>query len=94
MAEEPIFVAVELVSLPLGTHAFNKVSDLVTMVGVSKPSPIDVTIPIDSTEECSQNVAKRNDAVTVQKVFHTCTVTVYGSVYAACTTKISIYGSL
>jgi hypothetical protein len=35
-----------------------------------RPSPIDVTIPTDSREECSQNVAKRNDTVTVQKVFH------------------------
>jgi hypothetical protein len=35
-----------------------------------RPSPIDVTIPTDSREECSQNVAEWNDTVTVQKVFH------------------------
>jgi hypothetical protein len=39
MAVEPISVAMELVSMPLGTHAFNKVSDLVTMVDVSKTIP-------------------------------------------------------
>jgi hypothetical protein len=39
MAVELISVAVKLVSLQLGTHAFNKVSDLVTMVGVSKTIP-------------------------------------------------------
>jgi hypothetical protein len=35
-----------------------------------RPFPIDVTIPTDSREECSQNVAEWNDTVTVQKVFH------------------------
>jgi hypothetical protein len=39
MAVEPISVEVELVSMPLGTHAFNEVSDLITMVGVSKTIP-------------------------------------------------------
>jgi hypothetical protein len=39
MAVEPISMAMELVSMLLGTHAFNKVSDLVTMVGVSKTIP-------------------------------------------------------
>jgi hypothetical protein len=32
-------MAVEPVSVALGTHAFNKVSDLVTMMGVSKTVP-------------------------------------------------------
>ena len=36
---EPISLAMELVSMPLGTYAFNKVSDLITMVGVSKIIP-------------------------------------------------------